>query len=96
MLRYTWPPLPSSLKLTITTHGIPFQDTSLPESAIVQSWNQWLSDLDLGCLIATDTSKDAGKTTVAAVDALSTCVSTALIPHISSVFSAEALAIHLH
>ena len=95
ILRYHWPPPPCSLHLRIVTNSLPFQDTSLPNTAIVHSWYLWLASSPSGTIFATDASKDAGKTAIAAVDVRHNTAIASLIPHSNSVFTAEALAINL-
>ena len=95
LTRYSWPPVPGSFKFEVTSSGLGFQDTSLPDAAIAQAWHIWVSSIPPCSLLASDASKDDSKTTIAALDVLSGRTAAGLVPYSNSIFSAEAMAIYL-
>lgn len=92
---YCWPPPPGCLQLTIISEGLAFQDTTLPDVAVSSAWWNWFSSLPSCSVFATDASKDANKTSIAAIDCRRDSAHAGLVPHQNSVFTAEALAIQL-
>ena len=95
LVQYCWPPQPSQLQFSVLDKGIPFQNTSLANTAIWQAWKHWSNALPDCTLLATDASKDACKTSAAALDVKSGYYIAGLVPQINSVFSAEAWAIYI-
>ena len=85
----------NSLHFDTILEGLSFQDPSLPNCAIIPALFCWYSSLSDCSLIGMDASKDNSKTAIAAVLYHSPHSAACLVPHINSVFTAEALTIHL-
>ena len=83
------------MKLTIISHGLGFQDTTLPNVAIIQAFYSWVSAVSPKALFTSDASKDDCKTSIAAIDVSTGNSVAGLIPHVNSIFSTEAIALYL-
>ena len=90
-----FPPPLNSLHFDTILEGLSFQDPSLLSCAVIPAWLYWYSSLSSCFIIGTDASKDNSKTAIAAVLSHIPHAATCLVPHINSLFTAEALAIHL-
>ena len=95
IIHYFWPPPQGQMKLTITSQGLGFQDTTLPNVAIIQAFYSWVSVVSIKALFASDASKDDCKISVAAIDVSTGNSIAGLIPHVNSIISAEANALPL-
>ena len=75
---------------------MPFQTKSLLPEVIQTCFESYLQDFpSASCIIATDASKDASKTAIAAINLTDHIHLAYLIHHLNSVFTADVLAIDL-
>ena len=95
ILRFTWPPSPCCLTLSIHTHDFDFQDPSLPDTVLVTAWRHWFCTLPRCSVFISDASKDNFKTSIAALDIHTNPSVAGLVPHSYTVFTTEVLAIYL-